>query len=94
MNPRHHKDIVTYFCSESGTTTIPESEITTIELIDPTLKGVTKCHPNTQMDTETLFIDSVTNSGYLIQKVHKDPRCCNDFSGVRILKVYIFAYLY
>ena len=71
----------------SGTTMISESQITTIELVDPTLKGVKKCHPNTQIDTETLFIDSATDSGYLIQKVHKDKKCCNDFSGVRILKV-------
>ena len=73
--------------STSGKTTIPESEITIVELKDPTLKGVTKCHPNTQIDTETLFIDSVTDSGYLIQKVHIGTRCCNDFSGVRIFKV-------
>ena len=74
--------------SEPCAVTIPHSEIKVIELIDPTLKGVTKCHPNTQVDTETLLIDSLTNSGYLIQKVHIATKCCNDFSGVRILKVY------
>ena len=79
-----------FYFSELGTITIPHIEIKIIELIDPTLKGVTKCHPNSQVDTESLLVDSLTHSGYLIQKVHIAKKCCNDFSGVRILKVSIF----
>jgi len=77
------------YSSTGGKVTIPESQITTIELNDPTLSTSSSCIPKSQIDTEAMFIDPISNSGYLIQKVHDHPKCCNDFSEVTIFQVCI-----
>ena len=77
------------YSSTSQKVTIPESQITTIELNDPTLTTSSSCIAKNQIDTESMFIDPISNSGYLIQKVHTNPKCCNDFSDVGIFEVCI-----
>ena len=73
-----------------GETTILESEVTTIELHDPRINNSSQCESKSQTDTESMFIDSVTKKGYLVQKIHPSYRkCCYDFDNLTIFKVNI-----
>ena len=75
-----------FYSCRNGKVTIPECEITTVELNDPTLTTSSTCVTKKQIDTETMFIDPITNSGYLVQKVH-DVKCCYDFTEVTLFRV-------
>ena len=86
-----------YFCTLStcsnGKVTIPASKVTTIILNDPEVNSKTRCDEGTKKDTEALFIDPISNSGYLIQKVTKETFATNVvISKVRtkINKLYYF----
>lgn len=74
--------------SSGGEATIPESDVTTIELHDPRINNSSQCESKSQIDTESMFIDSVTQKGYLVQKIHPSYRkCCYDFDNLTIFKV-------
>ena len=73
-------------CSNGGKVIIPASKVTTIILNDPEVNSETICDEGTKKDTEALFIDPISNSGYLIQKVTKDTFSTDVvISKVRIL---------
>ena len=69
--------MISYSCalstySNGGKLTIPASKVTTFVLNDPEVNSQTSCTEGTKKDSEAMFIDPISNSGYLIQKVKKE----------------------
>ena len=74
--------------SSAGEITISKSDVTTIELHNPRITNTSNCESKSQIDTESMFIDSITKQGYLVQKIHPSYRkCCYDFDLLTIFKV-------